>query len=88
MGGGREFILSPCEFNADKLTLQVDELVASEVEAISPVVDKLMRLLREGNCALEHEDAVELALREALANAVLHGNRQNPRKKVRICCGC
>ncbi len=29
-----------------------------------------------------------MSLREALANAVLHGNRQDPRKKVRVCCAC
>lgn len=30
--------------------------------------------------------AVELSLREALANAVLHGNGGNPRKRVRVEC--
>ena len=29
---------------------------------------------------------VEIALREALANAVLHGNRQDAEKKVQINC--
>ena len=79
---------SPCEFDTDKLILSVDELLASEIEAISPVVDKLMRLIKETACVPGREDAIELALREALANAVVHGNRQDPRKKVRICCAC
>lgn len=77
-----------CEFNAANLILRVDEMVASEIEAISPVADKVMRLIKETSCAPGHEEAVELALREALANAVLHGNRQDPRKKIRICCAC
>ncbi len=64
----------------------VDELIPSEVYAISPVVDKLMRLIRESACAPGQEFAVETALREALANAILHGNRQDPRKKIRVCC--
>ncbi len=80
--------LPPCEFDTDKLILEVDELVSSEIEAISPVVDKVMRRIREKACAPGQEDTIELALREALANAVLHGNRQDPRKKVRICCAC
>ncbi len=80
--------LPACEFNIPHLTLKVDELISSEIDAISPVVDKLMRLIREGACAPGREFAVEIALREALANAILHGNRQDPRKKVRICCAC
>ena len=77
-----------CEFDAANLILQMDEVVASETEAISPVVDKVMRVIEESSCVPGHEEAVELALREALANAVLHGNRQDPRKKIRICCAC
>jgi serine/threonine-protein kinase RsbW len=78
----------PCEFHADKLTLEVDLLVASKIEAISPVVERLMRLLKKTCCASEQEFAVETGLREALANAIIHGNRQDPRKKVRVCCAC
>jgi serine/threonine-protein kinase RsbW len=79
---------SPCEFNTDKLTLRIDELVASDVEGISPVVDKLMSIINESDCAPKESFGVEIALREALANAVTHGNRQNPQKKVRVCCAC
>ncbi len=67
-----------CEFEQAKLIWKVDELISSEIEAISPVVDKLMGLIRESACAPGREFAVEMALREALANAVLHGNRQDP----------
>jgi len=68
--------------------LEVDLLVPSKIEAISPVVERLMRLLKKTCCALEQGFAVETALREALANAIVHGNRQDPRKKVRVCCAC
>jgi serine/threonine-protein kinase RsbW len=78
----------PCEFHSDELTLRVDELVPSNVEAVSPVVDKLMKVINESDCAPKEPCDVETALREALANAVIHGNRQNPDKKVRICCAC
>ncbi len=77
-----------CHFNAANLVLHVDEIIPSDVEAISPLVDKLMLLINERSCALGHSYAVEPALREALANAILHGNHQDPRKKVRICCAC
>lgn len=77
-----------CEFDPDRSILQVDVLVASRIEAVSPVVDHLMRLLKKTCCAPEQEFAVETALREAVANAVLHGNHQDARKKVRVCCSC
>ncbi len=80
--------LAPCEFLASNLIWRVDLLVASTVEAISPVVDRLMRLFRGGCCPAAHEFAVETALREALSNAIIHGNRENPEKKVLLCCAC
>ncbi len=83
-----DFELRPCEFMASDLIWKVDVLVASTVEAISPVVDKLMQLFKNSCCPAEQEFAVEMALREALTNAIVHGNREDPNKKVRICCAC
>ena len=54
----------------------------------APSVDDLMRLLKENCCPPEEEFAVQVALREAITNAVVHGNAQDPSKKVRICCAC
>ena len=56
----------------------------SEIEAISPFVDELMLKIRENHCDPGSEFAIELALREALANAVLHGNREDSKKKVHV----
>ena len=33
-----------------------------------------------------HRDAIDLALREAIVNAVVHGNRLNPDTKVQVEC--
>jgi len=60
----------------------------SEIEAISPFVDALMLKIREIHCDPGAEFAIELALREALANAVLHGNRQDSGKQVHVRCDC
>lgn len=60
----------------------------SEIDAISPFVDELMLKIRENYCDPGGEFAIELALREALANAVLHGNREDSGKKVHVCCEC
>jgi len=60
----------------------------SEVTAISPVVDKLMLLLRNCGCVPEGVSDIEIALREALANAILHGNHEDRRKQVHVNCDC
>ena len=81
----------PAETEAEAgsdLTWRVDVVVASTIEAISPVVDQLMHSLKTSCCPPEQEIAVEMALREALANAIVHGNHEDLHKKVRVCCAC
>lgn len=68
--------------------LEVDAWIASEVKAISPLVDRLMLLIEGWHCITGEEYAVELALREALSNAVVHGNRLDARKLVHVRCRC
>jgi serine/threonine-protein kinase RsbW len=70
------------------LKTKLELILPSKIEAIPPAVKQIMRLLRKECCAPEHEFAVETALHEALANAILHGNRQDPNKKVYVCCAC
>jgi serine/threonine-protein kinase RsbW len=60
----------------------------SQVTAISPFVDKLMLLLSNCGCVPEGVSDVDIALREALANAILHGNREDRRKHVHVTCRC
>jgi serine/threonine-protein kinase RsbW len=64
--------------------LEVDSWMPSEVRGISPQVDRLMRLIEGSQCVRGEEFNLELALREALNNAVVHGNRENPETKVHI----
>jgi serine/threonine-protein kinase RsbW len=64
--------------------LEIDFWMPSEVRAISPLVDRLMELIERAKCVPGAEFDVELAIREALGNAVLHGNQENPDKKVHI----
>jgi hypothetical protein len=45
-------------------------------------------LIEESHRVLGEEPAVELALREALSNAVLHGNRLDPCKLIQVRCRC
>jgi anti-sigma regulatory factor (Ser/Thr protein kinase) len=68
--------------------LEVDAWIPTEVKAISPLVDRLMRLIEGSHCITGEEHAVELALREALSNAVVHGNRLDAHKLVHVRCRC
>ena len=60
----------------------------SRVQAISQFVDQLMRFILHFRSADGSEIDIETALREALANAVIHGNRENPSKLVYVECRC
>jgi serine/threonine-protein kinase RsbW len=68
--------------------LEIDCWMPSKIQAISPLVDRLMRLIEGSQCVPGDEFDVELVLREALENAVLHGNQEDPGKKVHIRCRC
>src|SRR6267143_540494 len=68
--------------------IQTEFSLPSEVAAISPCVDKLMLLIKNSRCAPGNETDIEIALHEALQNAVIHGNHQDPRKHVYVKCCC
>jgi serine/threonine-protein kinase RsbW len=60
--------------------------MASEVNAIAPAVDRVVGAIRRAGCVPGNESDIEIALFEALANAVVHGNHEDRSKKVHICC--
>ena len=68
--------------------LELERSLPSEVASISPFVDRLMVLFRKCGCVSQGESDVEIALREALTNAIIHGNHENPRKHVYVRCRC
>jgi serine/threonine-protein kinase RsbW len=68
--------------------LEIDSWMPNKIQAISPLVDRLMRLIELSQCVPGEEPDVEVALREALGNAVVHGNQEDPGEKVHIRCRC
>jgi serine/threonine-protein kinase RsbW len=68
--------------------LEVHTWLRSEIDLISPFVDWLMSLIARSRCVGGKEEFVELALREAVSNAILHGNRMDARKLVHVRCCC
>ena len=68
--------------------LELEAWMPSEIGAISPTVEQLMRIIEVWRCIEGNEFAVEMALREALSNAVIHGNELDPDKLVEVRCRC
>jgi serine/threonine-protein kinase RsbW len=68
--------------------LEIEARMPSEIKAISPLVDRLIRLIEESQYMPGDELHVGLAVREAVQNAVVHGNRLDPSKLVQLRCRC
>ena len=79
---------SPCNFDSDKLILKLKVSLSAERNAVDPVVRNVMEIVREMQCATGKEDDIELALTEALANAVVHGAKEDPSKTVECIVAC
>src|SRR5260221_14210304 len=68
--------------------LEIDSWMPSKIQAISPLVDRLMRVIEGSQCVAGEESDVELALREALENAGVHGNQEDSERRVHSRCRC
>ena len=75
-------------FDPDKLSLRVSVTLAADRKSVDPVVQQVMEAVREMKCVNGKEDAIELALQEALANAVVHGAKEDPSKVVECVVAC
>ena len=75
-------------FDPNKLVLKLKVTLAADKNAIDPVVQGIMEVVRDIQCAIGKEDAIELALTEALANAVVHGAKGDPKKIVECDVAC
>ena len=77
-----------CNFDAEKLDLKLSVTLAADRNAVDPVVRSVMEVVREMKCAPGREDDIELALAEALANAVVHGAKNDPSKIIECDVAC
>lgn len=75
-------------FDPEKLSLKLSVTLSADPNAIDAVVRSIMNVVRETNCAVGNEDVIELALSEALANAVVHGAKADPTKIVECDVAC
>jgi serine/threonine-protein kinase RsbW len=62
--------------------MHFEVILPADVASISPVVGWVMRLIGELQYTAGKEFEIEMALREALANAIQHGCKGDPAKKI------
>lgn len=77
-----------CNYDTSEVVVILDEEIHSSRHDIDAVLRKLMKSIAEMPCADGHLREIELALAEALANAIIHGNRDDPKKYVHVWAGC
>jgi serine/threonine-protein kinase RsbW len=70
------------------LILKLSVTLAAKKEAVDPVVQGIIDVVRQMDCAAGKVDAIELALTEALANAVVHGCKSDPSQVIECDVGC
>lgn len=80
---GCAHIPAPCRFAPDEFVLWLDEVIPSDLRTLGEVLRRILGEI-ESQTQRDDLDRVELALDEALANAIIHGNQSDPSKAVRI----
>ena len=76
------------DFDPENLSLRVRVTLAAERKAVDPVVAQVMEAIRDTKCVNGKAEAIELSLQEALANAVVHGAKEDPTKVVECLVAC
>lgn len=69
-------------------SIELQHSLPSQIDAISPSVELVMRFVAKFRKVDGSEAGIEMALHEALVNAVVHGNQEDPNKLVEIACRC
>jgi serine/threonine-protein kinase RsbW len=69
-------------------SVELRQFFPSQVDAIKPFIGQLMGFISKFRNGDGSETDIDLALHEALANAVIHGNGENPDKRVYVACRC
>ena len=63
-------------------------LALGTLDGLADLVSTLMKFVAGMECPRGKEFEVEVSLREALANAILHGARNDSSRRVEICVAC
>src|SRR5271157_5794306 len=68
--------------------IRIEVTLNADPTAINPVVEGIMEMARRLECAAGKEFEIETALREALANAIVHCCKKDPIKNSQCFVGC
>jgi len=68
--------------------VELRQSIPSQLQAISQFVEQLMHFIAKSRSMDGSEMDIEIALGEALENAIVHGNREDPDKRVYLTCRC
>jgi serine/threonine-protein kinase RsbW len=71
-----------------RLSLRYRSRIPSTMQAINHAVGDVIKVAKKVGCVGDGRAEMEIALREALANAVIHGNKSAPEKSVLLRCYC
>ena len=66
----------------------LDVTVPADLRQVPTIRDGVMQIVRDKHCAAGHEIEVEVALQEALVNAIKHGCRNDASQHVQCCVTC
>ena len=78
----------PIEFECGNLMVRLDMRLPGDPAAITPVVDNVLTMARQMKCAEGREFEIEMALREALANAIRHGCAHDSSREIQCAVAC
>src|SRR6201984_933643 len=76
------------DFDPGKLHLLLRITLSADRKTVDPVVQEVMAVVRQMNGIDGKDDAIELSLQEALANAVIHGAKEDPTKIIECLVAC
>lgn len=77
-----------CPFRWEGMVSSFCRVIPSTLQEMEALLAEIVQVLATLLCTPADTDSVELALREALANAILHGNQADRSKKVVVACFC
>ena len=80
--------MSRCEFDVGKMVVRFTARIKADINALGPVVNGVAQIIKEMKCGAGKDYEIELALQEALANAIVHGCGNDPSKDVEFCVAC
>ncbi len=64
----------------------IDQIIESDSDQAHELIEKIAGRLEEEEWSMREQFQIRMAMEETITNAIEHGNRRSPDKKVRISC--